>query len=531
MCRAQTLLAAFVWSSAGWGCQAAVLSESDASVAARDSRAEPPTEDAADTLTDGPGDAAMQESGAEETGTQDASTADSAGDAPSDLAAGNGTDATCAAPACEPGASETRRVDGACVAYEQRRTCNDTCSFGPWVGDDPSVQCERGGTRICAGQEIDLPCNAAGNVATQVCNGSGVLVVASTLYGCTVQQDPGAGTRVCPNETFTRSCYPIEGGRARANWRCVGTESPSGGTFMRLDSQYCTASSGAEAGMHFCPGEVILRNNCPAARNYFICPEDAGEGTSFASEAELGCDIEGGEWEPVHRGVDLRRWTERGARFRALRIDLCDASLRIAATAEEDRRARTSSWGSENNMLAAINGGFFFFSNYHPDACVAFGGGEEWSRSADSAARSFIAFGRDNVYLSEAPTIDRPPYPGFEWKEEAVCGDATIVRGSRTVAGFNPADPVTERTAAGFSPDRRTLYFLTVDDPGRTVMDMGPPLVALGVDYAINLDGGGSTTMWVSGLGLVNRPGSERVVANHLGVWIEGGPRGYNCPR
>ena len=37
--------------------------------------------------------------------------------------------------------------------------------------------------------------------------------------------------------------------------------------------------------------------------------------------------------------------------------------------------------------------------------------------------------------------------------------------------------------------------------------------------------------MWTESLGRVNVPsGSERVVANHLGVWLEGGAEGYNCP-
>ena len=55
---------------------------------------------------------------------------------------------------------------------------------------------------------------------------------------------------------------------------------------------------------------------------------------------------------------------------------------------------------------------------------------------------------------------------------------------------------------------------------------------SLSADEAINLDGGGSTTMWTSAFGRVNVPSSsERTVANHVGVWLEGGETGYNCPK
>ncbi|MEM7606722.1 MAG: phosphodiester glycosidase family protein [Myxococcota bacterium] len=437
-------------------------------------------------------------------------------------------DEGCTSNECEPGERETRMRTGTCVSYEQTRVCSSMCAFGAWTGSDPSVQCTFGATRLCPGEEIELPCDASGNERTQVCNAGGVLVNSSVVYGCTVRLEPGAGTRICPGQTFTRSCFGIPGGRARIDYRCEGTSSPAGGTFTTVDLDYCTATSGAEAGMNFCPGEVIRRDGCPGSRSYFICPETAGSGTGFVREATLSCTIEADEWEPLHRGVDLRRWTEAGARFRALRIDLCDASLRIGATAEADRGARTSTWASANNMLAAISGGFFRSGSYQPDACVAFGEGDEWSGSLDGSARSFIAFGRENVFYSEAPNIDRAPYPGFEWMEEAVCGDATIVRDGRAVG--TSTGPAAERTVAGFSTDRRTLYLLTVDSPGRTVAQMGPPLAALGADFGINLGGGASTTMWANGLGAVSRGGAERVIGNHLGVYIEGGARGYNCP-
>lgn len=61
------------------------------------------------------------------------------------------------------------------------------------------------------------------------------------------------------------------------------------------------------------------------------------------------------------------------------------------------------------------------------------------------------------------------------------------------------------RTAAGVSQDGKTLYLATVDgrqpgvSVGATISEMAGLMKSLGADDAINLDGGGSTTMVVSG--------------------------------
>ena len=94
---------------------------------------------------------------------------------------------------------------------------------------------------------------------------------------------------------------------------------------------------------------------------------------------------------------------------------------------------------------------------------------------------------------------------------------------------------VRSRTGAGYSKDGKTLYLVSVDErnsKGMKLTDFAKVLQGEGADFAINLDGGGSTTMWTSAFGRVNVPSSsERTVANHLGVWLEGGAEGYNCPK
>jgi len=86
------------------------------------------------------------------------------------------------------------------------------------------------------------------------------------------------------------------------------------------------------------------------------------------------------------------------------------------------------------------------------------------------------------------------------------------------------------RTAVGFTEDRRYVYLVTADDAagsvGPTLSDLQALLVQLGVWRAVNLDGGGSTTLVARPLGefqaqLVNAPkdGAMRRVENGIGVY------------
>ncbi|MEM9074543.1 MAG: phosphodiester glycosidase family protein [Myxococcota bacterium] len=387
------------------------------------------------------------------------------------------------------------------------------------------------------GERFTESCDGEGNDVTWRCNDRRELVVESRVFGCTTTSEPGAGTRVCPGQIFTRSCWPIADGRARVDWRCDGSTTASNSRFVEVDQDYCTASSGPEAGTNFCPGEVILRDGCPSgSRRYFICPEDAERGSSFAFASDAACG-EPGVWEPIHRGVDFRRWFEGGQRYRAVRIDLCDASLRIAATETADRRQRTSSWAaSQRWMIAAVNGGFFPPGNPSRPDGIAYGGGSEWPDSANTGARGFVAFGPGQTWYSEVafagPAEDLTP-----WIEEGVSHDFVMIR-----AGAVQSAPPTDRrarTGLGFPIDARTLYFLTVDEVGGSAgMSVSEFAAAFGRIFpdawsAVRLDGGGSSTLWTHAHGVANRPsdGRERTVANHLGVFIEGGLRGYNCPR
>ena len=80
------------------------------------------------------------------------------------------------------------------------------------------------------------------------------------------------------------------------------------------------------------------------------------------------------------------------------------------------------------------------------------------------------------------------------------------------------------RTAFGFNDER--AFFVTVDgrQPGYSIgmslLELAELLQELGATEGINLDGGGSTTMWAEGE-IKNRPsdGGPRPIANALVVY------------
>lgn len=86
------------------------------------------------------------------------------------------------------------------------------------------------------------------------------------------------------------------------------------------------------------------------------------------------------------------------------------------------------------------------------------------------------------------------------------------------------AREVAPRTVVALSKDKKTVHFITVDgrqshSKGMNMTQLANYLVSLGVDTAINLDGGGSTTMGIRKYGsndvvLINKPsdGSPRAV-------------------
>ncbi len=221
----------------------------------------------------------------------------------------------------------------------------------------------------------------------------------------------------------------------------------------------------------------------------------------------------------LHRTTANPTWN-----INALVIDLTTPGVRLGATTSSQRRSTTSAWARLVGAQAAINGDFFSYATYATSGLAA-GGGAKWNDTNDSTSSGNIAFdsGSRVVLYPPSQLVTFDP----TWMRGVVSGRPHIVVNG-TVRTFSDSFCTTRhpRTAAGLSSDGKTLILAVVDgrqtaSVGMTCTELGNLMRGLGAHDALNLDGGGSSTMYVSGRGVVNRPsdGSERVVANHLAVY------------
>ncbi len=123
------------------------------------------------------------------------------------------------------------------------------------------------------------------------------------------------------------------------------------------------------------------------------------------------------------------------------------------------------------------------------------------------------------------------------WKDikMSVSGSAILVENGVIPAkfSFTATDTVVKspKTALGFSKDGKTMFLVTVDgrqtsSVGLTLKDMALFMQSIGASNALNMDGGGSTTMVARPLGetsvkVMNKPsdGVTRSVINGVGVF------------
>ena len=128
----------------------------------------------------------------------------------------------------------------------------------------------------------------------------------------------------------------------------------------------------------------------------------------------------------------------------------------------------------------------------------------------------------DGFVAGDTVTVEHQLLPGFENIKEVVGGRGKFLNDGNNEGDWPERHP---RTAVGFNADSTKLYLMTVDgrqssSAGMTLTEMGAFMKRFGVENALNLDGGGSTTMVVHNE-VVNDPSDgagERAVANALMV-------------
>lgn len=230
-------------------------------------------------------------------------------------------------------------------------------------------------------------------------------------------------------------------------------------------------------------------------------------------------------WTSPFAGVRRLHRVTRALQVHALEIRLEQGGVSLRSTTSAERKQTTSSFAKSVGAQLAINADFFGYSDYATDGLSA-GNGVAWEGTSDDDGRSTFTFGADHrVELPPMTTKVR-----FEptWMKGVVSGGPDLVRDGEVTNWLSSFRCFVRhpRTALGLSRDQKTLYLVVVDgrsaaSVGMTCAELAALLKGFGSWTAMNLDGGGSSTMYVEGRGVVNQPsdGHERIVGNHLAVF------------
>ena len=183
------------------------------------------------------------------------------------------------------------------------------------------------------------------------------------------------------------------------------------------------------------------------------------------------------------------------------------------------------------NAKIAINGTFFNINSYDSNnPTVPWGGGTTFLRADGTTIHNFdgtdAQFSQALLFNSKADLNLMLKSGGWisrigSWQNMMSCGPWLIANGTLTSDASTVRHP---RTAVGKINATNQLVFLTVDgrtaeSAGMSINELAQVMQAIGCDDAMNLDGGGSTTMWVAGepfSGVVNYP-SDNDAYDHLG--------------
>lgn len=201
----------------------------------------------------------------------------------------------------------------------------------------------------------------------------------------------------------------------------------------------------------------------------------------------------------------------------------------LAIGAEEKLLKTTSAFGEENQALAAINGSFFDMKNGGSVDFIKISGKvmaenqleKNGQRAKHQQAALAIRDGKLAIkkwdgtanwehHLSEEHVLLTGPLLALNGQDETL--DSTSFSKSR-----HP------RTAVGIKANGR-IVLLTVDGrnanaAGMSLTELAKTMKWLGCTSAVNLDGGGSTTLWVNGFpdaGVVNYP-TDNKLWDHAG--------------
>lgn len=154
-----------------------------------------------------------------------------------------------------------------------------------------------------------------------------------------------------------------------------------------------------------------------------------------------------------------------------------------------------------------------------------------FSVSRDGTTTSPLALALQNLVLHEETSVERQVFVVQHPPLRFAIGGFTILRGGKPVRGLDDSARAV-RTSAGYGPGGHLFYLMALDGgdrarSGLSLRELAGLMRNIGAQDAVNLDGGGSSTMVVRTPGsdhvaVSNHPtdGSERPVADGVGIFV-----------
>jgi exopolysaccharide biosynthesis protein len=250
----------------------------------------------------------------------------------------------------------------------------------------------------------------------------------------------------------------------------------------------------------------------------------------FALAWAATLNLQGQELDEVQICTDsLFHSPQRITIFRLNKEELDKYRIELAYHAS--KLQKTSQFATDNKALAAINGSFFDMNEggsvtymEKGDSVISYTRPDtlKWA-VPDSLANGAIFLTKENrLQISRA--FSDQYFEGSEKEKFVLVSGPLLIH--RSLAQKLPDMGFSRkrhpRSCLGITEE--SLIFITVDGradqaAGMNLFELQSYLLELGCTEAINLDGGGSTTLWTSSRGVVNLPSDssgERSVANAL---------------
>ncbi len=248
--------------------------------------------------------------------------------------------------------------------------------------------------------------------------------------------------------------------------------------------------------------------------------------------------------EKVAKGIEWRQYHFTGEEkifdaeefVNVIVIDQKKAKRRFALTALEGKLRRTSQAALDSGAIVAINGSFYNTRPPYNSVCYLKINGEvifeRSGKMGDRDGGAVLIDDRGRVSVEQGDPDD-PQWVSTRTEPSIIgSGPMMLQDGQRIDMGTGAFVTLRHpRTAIGTSGNK--VYLVTVDGRskgnslGVNLNELANILKWLGAENALNLDGGGSTTMYIEGQpenGIVNRPcdnqkfdrQGERRVSNSL---------------